>query len=77
MWSMTFVREPNRSCYITVLKPKLIKEQLGIFLPSGEGGGEGGGSVDLAGGNGMCGGGLREVETRWRDCGVVEGKMDH
>lgn len=34
------------------------------FLPSGEGGDEGGGSVDLAGGNGMCGGGLREVETR-------------
>lgn len=37
---------------------------MGIFLPSGERGDGGGGSVDLAGGNGMCGGGLREVETR-------------
>lgn len=47
---------------------------MGIFLPSGERGDGGGGSVDLAGGNGMCGGGLREVETRWRDCEVTRGK---
>lgn len=41
---------------------------MGRLLPSGERGDEGGGSVDLAGSNGMCGGGLREVEARWRDC---------
>lgn len=34
---------------------------MGISLPSGERGDEGGGSVDIAGGNGMCGEGLREV----------------
>lgn len=36
----------------------------GIFLPSGETGNEGGGSVGMAGSNCMCGGGLREVEAR-------------
>lgn len=45
-----------------------------IFLPSGEGGDEEGGLEDLAGGNGMCGRGLREVGTRWRDCEVMEGE---
>lgn len=29
---------------------------------------------DFAGGYGMCGRGLREVETRWRDCMVMEGE---
>lgn len=45
-----------------------------IFLPSGEGGDEKGGLEDLAGGNGMCGRGLREVGTGWRDCEVMEGE---
>lgn len=28
----------------------------------------------MAGGNGMCGRGLREVGTRWRDFEVMEGE---
>lgn len=45
-----------------------------MFLPSGEGGDEEGGLEDLAGGNGMCGRGLREVGAGWRDCEVMEGE---
>lgn len=45
-----------------------------IFLPSGEGGDEWGGLEDLAGGNGMCGRGLREVGTGWSDCGAMGGE---
>lgn len=44
------------------------------FLPSGEGGDEKGGLKDLAGGNGMCGRGLREVVSRRRDCEVMKVK---
>lgn len=50
------------------------KTNLCIFLPSREGGDEKGGLEDLAGGNGMCGRGLREVGTRWRDFEVMEGE---
>lgn len=45
-----------------------------IFLPRGDGRDEKGRLVDLAGGYGMCGRGLREVETGWRDCVVIEGE---
>lgn len=48
-----------------------------ILLPSGEGGDEKGGLEDLAGGNGMCGRGLREVGTGWRDCEVMGRERRH
>lgn len=49
---------------------------ISIFLPSGEGGDERGGLEDLAGGNGMCGRGLRKVGTGWRDWEVMEGEKE-
>lgn len=45
-----------------------------MFLPRGDGGDEEGRLEDLAGGYGMCRRGLREVETGWRDCVVIEGE---
>lgn len=43
-------------------------------LPRGDGGDEEGGLEDFAGGYGMCGGGLGEVETGWRDGLDMEGE---
>lgn len=45
-----------------------------ILLPSVEGRDEKGGLEDLAGSNGMCGRGLREVGTGWRGCEVMVGE---
>lgn len=44
------------------------------FLPRGEGGDEGGGLLDLAGGNGMSGRSLGEDEAGWGDCEVMVGE---
>lgn len=69
-------------CYYPVKKKRKSQQQgqsavmftICIFLPSGDRGDERGGSEDLAGANGMCGRGLREVGTGWRDCEVMEGE---
>lgn len=45
-----------------------------IFLPCIGGGDEEGGLVDLAGGNGLSGRGVREVGTILRDCDVMKGE---
>lgn len=42
---------------------------------SGEGGDEEGGLEGLAGGNGMCGRGLREVGTGWSDHAMSSGEV--
>lgn len=45
-----------------------------MFLPSGEGRDERGRLEDLAGGDGMSRGGVREVGAGWRGCEVNGGR---
>lgn len=47
------------------------------LLPIGEGGDERGGLEDFAGGDGVCGRGLKEVWARWRNYQIMEGKKAH
>ena len=56
-----------------MVKKTTTKSQC-VFLPSRQGGDEEGGLEDLAGGNGMCGRGLREVGTRWRGWAIMGGE---